>query len=257
MKRETSVGDQIYRIFYPNPKPDDHPSWDAVVRKELAKEARHESRMFYGDDWGNVMQQPGVDYSGRWARTRLKRFPWHKKLFDAFDQLNLTESEIYNLCTWDCTKHALDVAQAANPGMKLGDDTGDDIPTWEEVQAQREQARRAAQGYTDDESASMAGPSEQGIPVESDSDGFTHVGADPDVDMDDEEDEVDEMPQMAPPMPPLQQGTHPAAVARREHPDVMLDAPASENHRQLILRARYRQRHPSVSVSRSRSPAPL
>lgn len=143
MKRQVSVGDQLYKLLYPRGavQPEDPGSWNAFVRSRLAREARQECRVFYGEDYGTTVLQPGLDYTDLSHRRRLSRYSGHQRLFLAMDRLDLTKWEIYNACHWDCTAYARDVAQAKLPGVKIDDDTGDDLPTWEESQARREAIR--------------------------------------------------------------------------------------------------------------------
>ena len=49
---------------------------------------------------------PGLDYTFPPHRRRLARFPAHRKLFRAFDELGLTSSEILSICVWEGTRCA-------------------------------------------------------------------------------------------------------------------------------------------------------
>ncbi|KAI9771097.1 MAG: hypothetical protein M1840_002448 [Geoglossum simile] len=66
---------------------------------------------------------------------RLGRFVWHRRLFRAFDELDLTKDEIASLCRWEGTKWARERYEK-DEGVIVRDTTGDDIPMW--VEPERE-----------------------------------------------------------------------------------------------------------------------
>jgi hypothetical protein len=71
---------------------------------------------------------------------RLGRFQWHRRLFRAFDELDLTKDEIASLCRWEGTKWARERYEK-DEGVIVRDTTGDDIPMW--VEPPREQATQS------------------------------------------------------------------------------------------------------------------
>lgn len=89
-------------------------------------EVRIETANFYGALDCIEAQYPGLDYSYTPHRKRLSRFPWHKKLFRAFDELGLTRNEILSLCQWEGTKSAKDKYER-DVGRTIRDTTSDDI----------------------------------------------------------------------------------------------------------------------------------
>lgn len=141
MHRKTPVSQQVYNLLYPSgPKTDnDPPSFSLLARSHLAKEAKHEARMYYGEDDRNMLTLPGLDYNSPSHRRRLLRWRHHRRLFEAIDKLCLTAWEIYELCDWDGTLYKKDMYLKLYPQQRvaLEDDTGADLPTWEEVQVLR------------------------------------------------------------------------------------------------------------------------
>jgi hypothetical protein len=57
---------------------------------------------------------------------RLGRFPWHRRLFQVFDKLRLTETEINELCCWEGTKSARKRYEAEE-GITVQDTTGSGV----------------------------------------------------------------------------------------------------------------------------------
>lgn len=69
---------------------------------------------------------PALDYTIKPHRMRLGRFKHHKRLFDAFDSLELTYGEIQDFCCWEGTKWARERYEK-DEGIKVVDTTGDGI----------------------------------------------------------------------------------------------------------------------------------
>ena len=90
------------------------------------QEVRTETTNFYGSLNCVEAQYPGLDYSFWAHRQRLGRFPYHKRLFKAFDELRLTKNEIYSICQWEGTKSAKDKYEK-DAGRKIKDTTLDDV----------------------------------------------------------------------------------------------------------------------------------
>ncbi|KAJ5170238.1 uncharacterized protein N7500_003021 [Penicillium coprophilum] len=104
--RKPSVGQIVYNATFTRPRTSDPGSFGAHITRNLVPEVRVETSLFYGSLDCIEAQYPGLDYSYGPHRMRLGRFPWHRKLFQTFDELGLTEEEISNLCRWEGTKSA-------------------------------------------------------------------------------------------------------------------------------------------------------
>ncbi|KAL8672523.1 MAG: hypothetical protein Q9168_003026 [Polycauliona sp. 1 TL-2023] len=96
----------IYARLYPTPKPTDPPNLQIHISKQLVPEVRQETARFYGHIDCVEAQYPGLDYAVAAHRLRLSRFPYHRRLFQVFDQLRLTNYEIQTLCKWEGTRWA-------------------------------------------------------------------------------------------------------------------------------------------------------
>ncbi|KAL8774031.1 MAG: hypothetical protein Q9209_001139 [Squamulea sp. 1 TL-2023] len=96
----------IYGRLYPIPKPTDPPNFQVHISKQLVPEVRAETARFYGHIDCIEAQYPGLDYALAAHRLRLSRFPYHRRLFQAFEQLRFTNAEIQTLCKWEGTRWA-------------------------------------------------------------------------------------------------------------------------------------------------------
>ena len=105
--RKPSVHDALYRYLHPRPKNNDPPTFNQFISRCLVPEVRTEVQTFYGTLENNLeAMYPGLDYTFPPHRRRLARFPAHRKLFRAFDELGLTSSEILSICVWEGTRCA-------------------------------------------------------------------------------------------------------------------------------------------------------
>ncbi|KAK6338661.1 hypothetical protein TWF696_009472 [Orbilia brochopaga] len=121
---------------------DDVVQWDQIVQT-LVNELKHEVASFYGNEGSDLEKQyPGFNYLDDKIRLRLSRWPWHRSFFKAIDYLALSDSEIDSVVTWWGTLKERRAFEART-GTVIHDTTGDDIPTWEEVQKMN--AERLAQ----------------------------------------------------------------------------------------------------------------
>ncbi|KAF3916047.1 hypothetical protein ABW21_db0203168 [Orbilia brochopaga] len=112
---------------------DDVVQWDQIVQT-LVNELKHEVASFYGNEGSDLEKQyPGFNYLNDKIRLRLSRWPWHRSFFKAIDYLSLSDSEIDSVVTWWGTLKERRAFEART-GTVIHDTTGDDIPTWEEVQ---------------------------------------------------------------------------------------------------------------------------
>ncbi|KAJ5742641.1 uncharacterized protein N7511_011373 [Penicillium nucicola] len=101
-------------------------SIDALIMEYLVPEVRLETLQFYGPSNRIEVRYPGLDYSYPPHRLRLSRFRWHRKLFQVFDDFNLTQSEINDLCRWEGTKSARQWYEAER-GIRVRDTTAQSI----------------------------------------------------------------------------------------------------------------------------------
>lgn len=121
-----SISSLIYKTLFPRPRQGDPTTFSAHINRNLVPEVRIETANFYGALDCIEAQYPGLDYSYAPHRRRLSRFPWHKKLFRAFDELCLTRNEILSLCQWEGTKSAKDKYER-DVGRLIRDTTIDGI----------------------------------------------------------------------------------------------------------------------------------
>ena len=123
-----SVSQLVFSKLWPRRKDGDGspPSFSQHITRHLVPEVRTEIQCFYGALDCIEAQYPGLDYTFRPHRMRLSRFPHHRRLFKAFDELDLTPNEILSLCRWEGTKSARDRYEAENR-TSVRDTTGDEI----------------------------------------------------------------------------------------------------------------------------------
>lgn len=129
MHRKTPISVLVYNTLFPTPAPSDPPSFSAHLSKNLVGEVRIETANFYGSLDTIEARYPGLNYAFGPHRKRLGRFPHHKKLFEAFDRLGLTESEIQGFCRWEGTLWARERYER-DEGVKVVDTTGVEIGHW-------------------------------------------------------------------------------------------------------------------------------
>jgi hypothetical protein len=129
MHRKNPISVLVYTTLFPNPAPTDPPSFSAHLSKNLVGEVRIETATFYGSLDTIEARYPGLNYAHAPHRKRLGRFPHHRKLFDAFDRLSLTDSEIQGFCRWEGTLWARERYER-DEGVKVRDTTGMEIGEW-------------------------------------------------------------------------------------------------------------------------------
>lgn len=127
-----SIEKLVYEQIFPKPKPNDPQTFQTFLTRSLITEVRMETQAFYGHLDTHEAKYPGLDYDHPTHRIRLGRYPWHRRLFRAFDTLALTKSEIAGLTRWEGTKWAKEKFESEN-GVVIKDTTGDDIPHWDEL----------------------------------------------------------------------------------------------------------------------------
>lgn len=140
MHRKTPISVLVYNHLFPNPRPEDPTSFSAHLSKNLVGEVRIETATFYGSLDTIEARYPGLNYSHPPHRKRLGRFPHHARLFKAFDELGLTETEIASLCRWEGTLWARQRYER-DEGIKVLDTTGNEIGPW----VDRRRTRQASQ----------------------------------------------------------------------------------------------------------------
>jgi hypothetical protein len=131
----------VYNTLFPNPSPSDPQSFSAHLTKNLVGEVRVETATFYGSLDTIEARYPGLNYAHPPHRKRLGRFPHHKRLFEAFDKLGLTESEIQGFCRWEGTLWARERYER-DEGVKVRDTTAEEIGEW--VDTRKKGARNGA-----------------------------------------------------------------------------------------------------------------
>jgi len=129
MHRKNPISVLVYNTLFPTPSPTDPPSFSAHLSKNLVGEVRIETANFYGSLDTIEARYPGLNYAFAPHRKRLGRFPNHKRLFDAFDRLGLTEAEIQGFCRWEGTLWARERYER-DEGVKVVDTTGVEIGPW-------------------------------------------------------------------------------------------------------------------------------
>ncbi|KAK1764842.1 hypothetical protein QBC33DRAFT_580104 [Phialemonium atrogriseum] len=96
----------VFEYMFPKPRQPDLQNFHALLQRNLIPEVRLEVQSFYGHLDTAEAKYPGLDYCRPIHRIRLSRWPWHRRLFRAFDALRLTPNEIAGLTKWEGTKWA-------------------------------------------------------------------------------------------------------------------------------------------------------
>ncbi|EPQ64233.1 Bgt-70 [Blumeria graminis f. sp. tritici] len=142
-----AVDQLVYNFMYPKPKSNDPPNFQGLLHRQLVPEVRLETQAFYGHLSSQEAKYPGLDYSYPPHRARLSRYPWHRRLFRAFDNLALTESEIAGLTKWEGTRWAKERFEREQ-GIIIRDTTADGIADWVEPEL-RTPAATAAKRFAE------------------------------------------------------------------------------------------------------------
>ncbi|KAJ4263599.1 hypothetical protein NW762_006420 [Fusarium torreyae] len=137
------VDQLVYEYMFPRPKSNDPQNFHALLQRSLIPEVRQETHAFYGHLETQEAKYPGLDYTHHTHRIRLSRWPWHRRLFRAFDGLQLTDAEIAGLTKWEGTKWAKEKYEKEQ-GYLIHDTTADGFPDWTEI----EHLPRAARGHS-------------------------------------------------------------------------------------------------------------
>lgn len=148
MHRKNPISVLVYNQLFPSPSPTDPPSFSAHLSKNLVGEVRIETANFYGSLDTIEARYPGLNYAHQPHRKRLGRFPHHRRLFDAFDRLGLTESEIQGFCRWEGTLWARERYER-DEGVKVVDTTAMEIGAWVDNRQSRLANRKGINVKTD------------------------------------------------------------------------------------------------------------
>ncbi|KAK2591348.1 hypothetical protein QQS21_010973 [Conoideocrella luteorostrata] len=123
------VEDIVYDQLYPKPKANDPQNFQAFLQRNLVPEVRQETHAFYGHLDTQEAKYPGLDYTHQTHQIRLSRWPWHRRLFRAFDAMRLTDAEICSLTKWEGTKWAKEKFEKEQ-GVIIRDTTADEVSDW-------------------------------------------------------------------------------------------------------------------------------
>lgn len=118
------IDQMVYEYMFPRPKSNDPSNFHALLQRSLIPEVRQETHAFYGHLDTQEAKYPGLDYTHSTHRIRLSRWPWHRRLFRAFDGLRLTNAEIAGLTKWEGTKWAKEKFEREQ-GVKIRDTASD------------------------------------------------------------------------------------------------------------------------------------
>ncbi|PVH74493.1 hypothetical protein DL98DRAFT_429350 [Cadophora sp. DSE1049] len=124
-----AVDQLVYEFMFPKPKPNDPQNFQGLLQRNLVPEVRLETQAFYGHLSSQEAKYPGLDYSYQPHRVRLSRYPWHRRLFRAFDNVGLTKHEIASLTKWEGTRWAKERFEREQ-GIVIRDTTADGISDW-------------------------------------------------------------------------------------------------------------------------------
>lgn len=189
MHRKHPISVLVYNTLFPNPSPTDPPSFSAHLSKNLVGEVRIETATFYGSLDTIEARYPGLNYAYAPHRKRLGRFPHHKRLFDAFDRLGLTDSEIQGFCRWEGTLWARERYER-DEGVTVRDTTGMEIGEWVDRRKYRSASGKGINVKTDIEVEIEEVPAVEDLPDPTrPADAEMHDGDD---ESDDEDVDVDE-----------------------------------------------------------------
>lgn len=126
------IDELVYEQMFPKPRSNDPQNFQGLLQRFIIPEVRHETHAFFGHLDTQEAKYPGLDYTHPTHRIRLSRWPWHRRLFRAFDALRLTPSEIHGLTKWEGTKWAKDKYEKEQ-GITIRDTTMDELPDWIET----------------------------------------------------------------------------------------------------------------------------
>lgn len=160
----------VYEYMFPKPRSTDPQNFHSLLHRHLILEVRQEVHSFYGHLDTQEAKYPGLDYCHHIHRIRLGRWPWHRRLFRAFDGLRLTNAEIAGLTKWEGTKWAKERFEK-DSGIVIRDTADEGFPDWVEPEdrpASAHTALREESEEVEDEEAEVNDEDMEGDEDESD-----------------------------------------------------------------------------------------
>ncbi|CAK7201298.1 hypothetical protein SEUCBS139899_004001 [Sporothrix eucalyptigena] len=145
MKRP-AIDQLVYEHMLPRPKASDPLNFAGLLTRFLVFEVRQEVHSFYGHLDTQEAKYPGLDYCHPIHRIRLSRWPWHRRLFRAFDALRLTPTEIANLTKWEGTRWAKERYEKEQ-NITILDTAADDMPDCRHVESWLDDQPHAVDDY--------------------------------------------------------------------------------------------------------------
>ncbi|CRK33273.1 hypothetical protein BN1723_003950 [Verticillium longisporum] len=124
-----AVDQLVFESMFSKSRAGDPPNFHAFLQRTLILEVRSEVHAFFGHLDTQEAKYPGLDYCNPVHRVRLSRWPWHRRLFRAFDSLRLTPNEIANLTKWEGTKWAKERYEKEQ-GITIRDTAADEFSEW-------------------------------------------------------------------------------------------------------------------------------
>lgn len=228
--RKPLVEELIMSRLFANKKDTDPHNWQTHVRRNIVQEVRAETVRFYGPTDCLEAQYPGLDYNNRAHRLRLSHFPYHRRLFRAFEELKLVDSEIQSLCKWEGTRWARETYQEKNR-IKIIDTTWDGVADFKECMTTATQPPSLRGGHVEAESKELPDMVESGEEDE-------EMEGPEEEEEEDSEDEIQESVGVE-----LNQRLLAATEARARGEDVVIDA----DWEQWLKEAAERGIHPDIS----------
>ncbi|CAJ2500076.1 Uu.00g029290.m01.CDS01 [Anthostomella pinea] len=159
-----AIDELVYEFMFPKPRTSDPQNFQTLLHRHLILEVRQEVHAFYGHLDTQEAKYPGLDYCHRIHRIRLSRWPWHRRLFRAFDGLRLTNSEIAGLTKWEGTKWAKERFER-DSGVIIRDTAADGIPDWVEPEDRPQPTEDSADENMEGEDDSEEELTSIGVPL--------------------------------------------------------------------------------------------
>ena len=164
------VDQLVYEFMFPKLRSSEPQNFHSLLHRYLIPEVRQEVHSFYGHLDTQEAKYPGLDYCHHIHRIRLSRWPWHRRLFRAFDSLRLTPAEIAGLTKWEGTKWAKERFER-DSGIVIRDTAGDDLPEWIEPEDRPRAERVTMAVETEEAEDPLATTADEGMEGEEDSEG--------------------------------------------------------------------------------------
>ena len=158
----------VYEFMFPKLRSSEPQNFHSLLHRYLIPEVRQEVHSFYGHLDTQEAKYPGLDYCHHIHRIRLSRWPWHRRLFRAFDYLRLTPAEIAGLTKWEGTKWAKERFER-DSGVPILDTAGDGLPEWVEPEDRPRTERANLVPETEEAEDDTAATAEEGMEGEDDS----------------------------------------------------------------------------------------